>query len=260
MSKTLKILLIVAVLVVGFVVIMRVGSAGTAFTWKISQQGTWLLPLVAIAALIDSINPCALSILLLTIVFLFGIGQGRAGIVKLGAVYIAGIFIAYLAIGFGIIHALHIFNTPHFMAKVGAAVMIGWGALELITVRFPSFPIQLRIPQAAHGAMARLMNRASMPTVFALGALVGLCEFPCTGGPYLMVLGLLHDSTTYLRGAGYLVLYNLIFILPLVVVLAIASERSLMEKVNTWRKTNTKAMRLWGGAAMVAFGIILLSL
>lgn len=260
MSKNLKALLVVAALVVVFVVVMRIGTTGTELTWNLSKQGTWLLPLVAIAALIDSINPCALSILLLTIVFLFGIGQGRAGILKLGAVYIAGIFLAYLAIGFGIIHALHLFNTPHFMAKVGATIMIVWGALELITVYVPSFPIQLRIPQAAHGAMARLMNRASMPAVFALGALVGLCEFPCTGGPYLMVLGLLHDSATYLKGAGYLILYNLIFILPLVIVLAIASEHSLLEKVNTWRKSNTRAMRLWGGAAMIAFGVILLTL
>ena len=252
--------MVIAGLVVAFVVVMRIGSAGTALTWNISQQGTWLLPLVAIAALIDSINPCALSILLLTIVFLFGIGQGRAGIMKLGAVYIAGIFLAYLAIGFGIIHALHIFNTPHFMAKLGAAIMIVWGALELITVYIPSFPIQLRIPQAAHGAMARLMNRASIPTVFALGALVGLCEFPCTGGPYLMVIGLLHDTATYARGALYLILYNLIFISPLVIVLAIASERSLLEKVNTWRKENNRAMRLWGGLAMIAFGIILITL
>ena len=260
MSKNLKILIAIAACVIVFVVVMRIGSAGTAFTWNISRQGTWLLPLVAIAALIDSINPCALSILLLTIVFLFSIGQGRAGIMRLGAVYIAGIFLAYLAIGFGIIHALHIFNTPHFMAKLGAGIMIVWGALELLTVYVPSFPIQLRIPQAAHGVMARLMNRASMPTVFALGALVGLCEFPCTGGPYLMVIGLLHDSGTYLRGAWYLVLYNLIFISPLVIVLAIASERSLLEKVNTWRKENTRAMRLWGGLAMLAFGVVLLTL
>src|SRR3989338_2518627 len=112
MSKNLKILLIAAVLVVAFVFLMRLGTTGTSLLWNVSRQGTWLLPLVAIAALIDSINPCAFSILLLTIVFLFGIGQGRAGIVKLGAVYIAGIFLAYLTIGFGLIHALHLFNTP----------------------------------------------------------------------------------------------------------------------------------------------------
>ena len=260
MSKTLKTLLIIAGLVVAFVIVMRLGSAGTALTWKVSQQGTWLLPLVAIAALIDSINPCALSILLLTIVFLVGIGQSRAGIVKLGAIYIAGIFLAYLAIGFGIIQALHIFDTPHFMAKLGATIMIVWGALELINVWFPSFPIRLQIPQAAHGAMARLMNRASLPAVFLLGALVGLCEFPCTGGPYLMVIGLLHDTGTYLRGAWYLILYNLIFVLPLVIVLAIASERSLLEKVNVWRKEHNRDMRLWGGILMILFGVLLFAL
>lgn len=259
MSKTFKVLLIIAGLLVAFVAVMKMGSAGTALTWKISQQGTWLLPLVSIAALIDSINPCALSILMITIVFLVGIGQSRAGIVKLGAIYIAGIFLAYLAIGFGLIHALHIFNTPHFMAKLGAGIMIVWGVLELINVRFPAFPIKLQIPQAAHGAMARLMNRASIPAVFVLGMLVGLCEFPCTGGPYLMVIGLLHDTGTYLRGAGYLILYNLIFISPLVVMLAIASEKSLLGKVDVWRKKHNRDMRLWAGVLMILFGVLLLT-
>src|SRR3989344_4098997 len=258
MSKTLKTLLLIAGLVVAFVVVIRIGSAGTVFTWKVSQQGTWLLPLVSTAALIDSITPCAFSILLLTIVFLVGIGQSRTGIMKLGALYIAGIFLAYLAIGFGLIQALHIFNTPHFMAKLGAAIMIVWGVLELVNVWFPAFPIKLQIPQAAHGAIARLMNRASLPAVFLLGALVGLCEFPCTGGPYLMVIGLLHDSGTYLRGAGYLILYNLIFVLPLVIVLAIASEKSILQKVDIWRKEHNRDMRLWAGVLMILFGAALL--
>lgn len=72
-----------------------------------------------------------------------------------------------------------------------------------------------------------------------------------------MVLGLLHDQATFTKGLGYLTLYNLIFILPLVIILLIASNSVLLGKVKQWKKENTREMRLWGGLAMVILGIII---
>ena len=146
------------------------------------------------------------------------------------------------------------------MAKVGATLLIVLGGINVINEFFPSFPIKLSIPHAAHQKIGTLMERASMPTAFLLGALVGLCEFPCTGGPYLMVLGLLHDQSTYIRGLEYLLLYNGIFILPLAVILLIASDAVLLEKVRAWKKAETPAMRLWSGIAMIALGIAIFAL
>lgn len=260
MSKKLGILIAIAVLLFGSVIFFKVSNVGTTTLWNLSGQGKWLLPLVGIAALIDSINPCAFGILILTIAFLLSIGKMRSGILKIGGVYILGLFTVYILIGLGILQALHIFNTPHFMAKAGAILMIVLGGINLINEVFPSFPIKLRIPQSAHHKMAELMNKASIPTAFILGVLVGLCEFPCTGGPYLMVLGLLHDQETYVSGVGYLLLYNLIFILPLVVILLIASDNALLEKVKTWKKIETKHMRLWGGIAMIVLGLVIFML
>jgi len=93
-----------------------------------------------------------------------------------------------------------------------------------------------------------------------LGGLVGLCEFPCTGGPYLMVLGLLHDQTTYYTGVGYLLLYNAIFVSPLVLILLMASNASLLGKVQQWQQERRTTMRLGGGAAMVALGLFIFAL
>lgn len=244
----------------GAIVVVAAGfflwsSAGTQALWSISGNGRWLLPLVGVSALVDSINPCAFSVLLLTIAFLFGIGNSRTGILRIGGAYIAGIFAIYLLIGLGIVQILHLFNTPHFMAKLGASLLIALGAVNLAGELFPAFPVKIRIPQAAHRRMAILMGQASLPAAFGLGALVGLCEFPCTGGPYLMVLGLLHDRLTYLTGVGYLLLYNLVFILPLVIMLAMASNAELLTRVQTWQSDRRKRMRLWGGLAMVALGI-----
>ncbi len=257
MNKKLITLVAAAVLLFGLVIFLKTDSAGTAVLWRLSGQGARFFPLLVVAALIDSINPCAFGILILTIAFLFSVGKTRFGILKIGGAYILGIFSVYLLIGLGILQVLHLFNTPHFMAKAGALLLIALGGVNLINEFFPAFPIKLRIPQAVHLKMAELMNRVSLPAAFFLGALVGLCEFPCTGGPYLMVLGLLHDRGTYLSGDGYLLAYNLIFILPLLLILLIAGDLAVLEKINQWKKSETGTMRLWGAAAMVALGLLI---
>lgn len=257
MNKKLLILIGAGALILLSVTLMKWGDMGTTALWNISNGGKWLLPLVTVAALIDSINPCAFSILILTIAFLFSIGKIRSSVLTIGSSYIAGIFVIYMLIGLGILQTLHLFNTPHFMAKVGSSLLIALGAINLINEFFPSFPLKLKIPQSAHRKMAELMEKSSIPTAFFLGGLVGLCEFPCTGGPYLMVLGLLHDQATYLRGLAYLLIYNAVFILPLVIILLISSDKLLVEKVKSWQVKERGIMRFGGGIAMIALGIII---
>lgn len=255
--KKLLFLILAATALFALVFFFKSGNIGAQTLWDLSNGGKWLLPLVGVAALIDSINPCAFSILILTIAFLFSIGKFRSSILKIGSFYIIGIFAVYMLIGLGILQTLHLFDTPHFMAKVGASLLVALGAINLINEFFPSFPIKLRIPPSAHHKMAELMERSSAPTAFLLGGLVGLCEFPCTGGPYLMVLGLLHDQATYLNGLGYLLLYNAIFVLPLAIILLISSNAALLEKVKSWQQKESSLMRLGGGIAMVALGIVI---
>lgn len=258
-KKTLALFAFAALFLLSLI-FLRTGSGGTQLLWQISRGGQWLLPLIFVSALIDSVNPCAFSILMLTIAFLFSLGRLRADIIKIGAAYIFGIFLIYLLIGLGLVQTLHLFNTPHFMAKVGALLLILMGGLNLINHYFPAFPLKLQIPAVAHAPMAKLMEKGSLPAIFFLGALVGLCEFPCTGGPYLLVLGLLHDQTTYLRGFLYLIFYNFIFIAPLVLILLFASEKNLLNKIEHWRKAETGKMRIFGGLAMIILGLLILSL
>ncbi|OGI68951.1 hypothetical protein A3A09_01880 [Candidatus Nomurabacteria bacterium RIFCSPLOWO2_01_FULL_42_20] len=250
-------LIIAGLIVVGLAILLKYSTGSSQVIWDISDGGKWLLPLVGITALVDSINPCAFSILLLTIAFLLSIGRMRSSILKIGGIYIFGVFTAYILIGLGILGALHIFNTPHFMGKLGAGLLIALGIISLIQEIFPNSPIKLKIPKWSHGLLARVMEKASIPAAFVLGILVGLCEFPCTGGPYLMILGLLHDNVTYIKGVGYLFIYNLIFILPLVIILAIASRKYLLDKVEAWQNKEKRLMRLGGGIAMIILGIII---
>jgi cytochrome c biogenesis protein CcdA len=260
MNKKLIILFIAVAIFLFAVYFFKFSDTSALTLQKISDNGRWLLPLIGAAAIIDSVNVCAFSVLLLTVAFLFSAGVLRSKILKLGGAYIFGIFLAYLLIGLGILHALYFFDTPNFVAKVGAIILIIFGAINIINRFFPAFPIKLKIPQSAHHKIAELMGKASAPAAFFLGGFVGLSELPCTAGPYLVALGLLHDQTTYFKGFGYLVLYNLIFILPLVIMLFIASDQRLLAKVQIWRKEETGKMRLWGGIAMIVLGLIIFSL
>ncbi len=260
MNKSLAALVGAGALLGGSVLLFTSGNVGTAALWHLSNEGKWLLPLVVVSSLIDSINPCAFSVLIVTIAFLFSLGKLRSSILQIGSIYVLGIFLVYTLIGLGILQTLHIFDTPHFMAKVGASVLVALGLINITSEFVPAFPIKLRIPHAAHPRMAELMEKASLPSAFLLGGLVGLCEFPCTGGPYLMVLGLLHDQTTYAVGLGYLMLYNLIFVLPLVLILLVSSDKTLLAKVEAWKKQKMKTMRLGGGSAMVVLGLIVFAL
>jgi len=250
-------LLIFAAVLLGLAALFFGSMESAPLIWKMSREGTFLLPLVLVSAVVNSIHPCAFSILLVTIAFLFSVGQLRANILKIGGMYVFGIFLAYILIGVGVLQAFHLFDVPYFMAKVGAAVLIALGGINLINVFFPRFPIKLGVPQIAHRKMGELMEKSSLIVAFFLGSLVGICAFPCSGGPYVMILGLLYDKVTYWQGLGYLILYNFIFVLPLIVLLFIASDKSLLDKVQEWQTREKGNMRFWSGIAMVILGIII---
>lgn len=216
-----------------------------------------LIP-VTIAAIADSINPCAVSVLLLTVGFLFSLNKSRRNILAIGFTYIAAIYFIYVSIGLGLLQALTIFGIPRFMGKIGALAIITTGVINIINKYYPKFPIKLKIPENSHSQLAKFIEKASIPSAIILGILVGLYEFPCTGGPYLMILGLLHDKASFWQGLSYLLYYNLIFVLPLAVILWFGSRQDLFEKVKIWKKTKLGQIGIWDGLVMIILGMIIL--
>ncbi len=217
----------------------------------------WMPGLIAIAALVDSVNPCAFSILFLSITFLFSLGKSRGDIIKAGLTYIFGIFMTYVLIGLGILKILSVFNIPHLMSTLGASAIIAFGTVALINEFFPNFPIKLKIPEFAYGRIAKLMEKATIPAALLLGVAVGMFEFPCTGGPYLFVLGLLHDQNNYLRGLVYLLFYNFIFVAPLMIILAFSVNKKVLEHAEKVRRAETKEARIWLALIMILLGSLI---
>lgn len=218
------------------------------------------LPVIMVSALIDSINPCAISVLFLTIAFLLSLGKDRKFVLLSGGVYILAIAIIYTLIGLGTLQALTFFNIPNIMAKVGASILLLYSIIGLINEFFPNFPIKLKIPESAHSTLAKVINKGSIPAFFLLGSLVALFEFPCTGGPYLFVLTLLHDYANFWKGFWYLIIYNFVFVLPLILILAFATNKIMIEKIDKLRRLETKKARVVLLLVLVAFGILIFSL
>jgi cytochrome c biogenesis protein CcdA len=216
----------------------------------------WLPLLIVAAAFVDSINPCAFSVLFITLAFLFSLGHSRSQIIKTGLVYVGGIFLTYILIGLGILKVLTIFNIPNSMAKLGAIAIIIFGVINLLNEFFPKFPIKLKMPDASHSKVGELIAKATVPAAFILGLLVGMFEFPCTGGPYLLVLGLLHDEANFMKGFWYLVLYNFIFVLPLLIAIFISTDKPILEKLDKLRRLETKKGRVWVALIVIAMGLL----
>lgn len=220
----------------------------------------FFLPVIIFSALVDSINPCAISVLFLTITFLFSLGKNRKFVLLSGGVYILAIMIVYTLIGLGVLKALSFFNVPNIMAKVGAVILLIYSAIGLANEFLPNFPIKLKIPENTHATIAKVLHKGSIPAFFFLGMLVALFEFPCTGGPYLFVLTLLHDYTNFWKGFWYLIIYNFIFVLPLILILAFATNRFMIEKIDKLRRLETKKARVVLLLVLIVFGLIIFNL
>ncbi len=225
------------------------------------------LPTVVVAAAVDGINPCAFTVLLLFITAMLATMQAgeqslkaiRARMLSLGGIYISAVFLTYLALGVGLLKAVNFFTRQHLPARMGALVAILFGLWMLKDFFLPELGWRLQAP-ARVGDTARAMARkATIPALVIGGFLIGLCTVPCSGAVYLAVLSLLALQPSALLGYGYLVLYNLIFIVPLVVILIAASARPTLNRIAHWNLHHKEWVRLALGAGVVAMGLLILA-
>jgi cytochrome c biogenesis protein CcdA len=216
------------------------------------------IPVVITSALVDSINPCAFSVLIFLLVSIVTI-ENRTRILMVGGVYIAAVFLFYLFSGAGLFSIVHVSGFSAALSLLGATVAIVLGLVNIIDVIKNKNDFLLGIPASKKEMIERYINRASLPAVFMLGVLVGIFELPCTGGIYLAILGLMSRSYTLMEGLPYLVLYNIVFIVPLVLILLMVAYGISPERANTWRVLHRRKLRLIVGLAMIAIGVIIIS-
>ncbi len=207
---------------------------------------------------LDGLNPCAFAVLLFFIAFLFTIRRTAFSIWAMGLVYVAAIYLAYFLIGLGLMQAVLFAGEHHLMARIGSWLVIVLGLVNVKDYFFPQLPIHLRIPTIAHGTIQDWLRRATYPAAAIGGFLAGLCAFPCSGGIYVAIVGLLAARTTYWQGAGYLGLYNLMFVAPLLLILAGVGNRRVMHRIRLVEQSSRRWVRLVTGLAMIGIGAVIL--
>lgn len=216
------------------------------------------LPLVISCALIDSVNPCAFAVLVFLLLSIITL-ESRRRVLLVGGAYIAAVFVFYLFSGIGLFAVVQGSGFSQLLF-VGAAVLsIVLGLVNIIDVIRKNEGFILAIPASKKEAIEHYIGTASLPAAFVLGILVGIFELPCTGGIYLAILSMMSRTFTFSAGIPYLLLYNFIFVLPLIGILLVVSFGLSPERVNSWRVENRRLLRFAIGIAMVAIGAVMLS-
>ena len=226
------------------------------------------LPAVIVAGAIDGINPCAFTVLLLFITAMLAtlqagdqqnINSVRARLLGMGGIYIAAVFLTYLALGVGLLKSLDLFTRQHAPARFGALFAILFGLWMLKDVFLPDVGWRLQAPGKIADIARASARKATVPALIGGGFLIGLCTVPCSGAVYLGVLSLLALQPTALLGYSYLLLYNIVFILPLVVILIAASARPTLNRLAHWNLRHKQWVRLALGGGVVAMGLLILA-
>lgn len=208
------------------------------------------------AALVDSINPCAIAVLLILLGSLIMTNDKRKAVLT-GLAFTIGLFLAYFLAGLGLFHVLNLTGLAKwFHLIIGIlAIIIGlsnikdffwYGAGGFIT----------EIPRKWRPSLKNILGKITNPVpAFLIGFVIIFFELPCTGGPYLFTLGYLASfpKTSLIR---ILLYYNLIFVLPLLVITAlIYFGYSSVKKATSWKDRNIKILHLISGIIMLGLGI-----
>lgn len=226
------------------------------------------LPTVVVAALVDAINPCAFTLLLIFIASVTAflqtvegksVQETRAVLYRYGAVYIAAIFFTYLILGLGFLKVSAFFAGNHLGSRLAALVAVLLGLWMVKDALVPELGLRLQAPKWVGTRVQGLARRATVPAMVTLGVLVGLCTVPCSGAVYLSILAMLSLQQTFLQAFAYLTLYNVLFVSPLGVILVAASARPTLNRLARWNLHHREGMRLGMGLGVCILGLIILA-
>jgi len=234
------------------------------------------LGMVAIAGLTDGINPCAIASLVFLMSLLKLSRNAGRGLLLMGASYCLAAFVTYIAIGFGLLRAVHLLDQFESIQKGIEWVMFG----VLAVLAFLSFrdacryragggnpdDITLQLPRGVKKLARKIMRegvkaRSLVLGGITIGVLVTGLETVCTGQvlvPTLVVV--IRDAGQSTRELAYLLLYNFMFILPLIVVFILTYYGLTTEALMAWSRRNVVFSKVMLGCFFVAMGVLVVLL
>jgi cytochrome c biogenesis protein CcdA len=164
----------------------------------------------------------------------------------------------YFSAGMGLMKILMNYSDAmNYVILAAAIIVLIGGIIEIKDFFWYGKGVSLRIPSRVKPFLERISKKGTVWAVILLGIVVALVELPCTGGIYLAILSVMHVNKTF--GVGYLFLYNLIFVLPLLAMVVFAYFGTKTQKITKWTEEHKKWMRLAAGIVMVALSVYLLN-
>ncbi|MEI6605468.1 MAG: HEAT repeat domain-containing protein [Verrucomicrobiota bacterium] len=214
------------------------------------------LPIVLGGGLLDGINPCAFATIIFFLSYLQIARRSPREMLMVGAAFISAVFIAYLAAGL-VLYAMldklnHRFAGIQFWLNLFfglLALVAAWlslrdalharaGHLDAMSLQLPGF-LKSRIRGVVRsGARARNFVIAA----FISGLIISILELACTGQVYAPIIYQIQKGK--LDAVLWLVIYNLAFIAPLIVIFLLAYSGLRSETLIEFQKKHTFAVKL----------------
>jgi len=159
--------------------------------------------------------------------------------------------------GIGLYSAINAAGITHTFYFVVAILAIIVGLFNLKDYLWYGKWFVMEVPLKWRPKMKALIRGVtSVPGAFAIGFLVSLFLLPCTSGPYIVILGLLAKAATKSYAVLLLIVYNLIFIMPMILItLGIYFGITTTEKAEELRKKKLKVLHLIAGIIILCLGI-----
>lgn len=222
------------------------------------KTGAVPLSMLVSAALVDAINPCAFAVLIILLATVIN-ARGKNQALLSGLFFTLAVFVSYLLMGLGVYKAITVFNLPAIISIVVGILAIVIGLANLKDAFWHGKAFLMEVPMSWRPKMKEILQKVTSP-LGALGAgfLVSLFLLPCTSGPYVVILGLMSQNGGISETLPLLILYNAIFILPMIVITLAMFFGLRMRKLEEWRQENIRLLHAVGGIIMVLIGAYLL--
>ncbi len=215
-------------------------------------------PLVTIAGLVDGINPCAIGMLLLLLGYLIVFAKRPRDAVKIGVTYITSVYVTYLLIGLVFYQTISWFHESVYFGWVNRVIgsgLVGLGLVQIKDCFWPEVGPHLEIPAVSKDRLMKYVEKSSLSATVGLGVLVTALETPCSLPLYVGTATVLAQSgMNAILVTGYFMYYNLLFVLPLMVLLVMVWKGKKVVELSEWRHKAEKWMKLALGLLMVGLG------
>lgn len=225
-----------------------------------NQTNIPILMLLA-AAFVDASNPCALAVLILLLATVIG-AKGKNHALLSGLMFSLAIFLSYLLMGVGLYKAIGVFGISRYLSLAIGILAILLALANFKDVFWYGKVFIMEIPLSWRPKMQEIIKKATSPwSAFGVGLIVSLFLVPCASGPYVVILGLLAERVDMAKTFSLLLLYNFIFVLPMILItFGMYFFNTRMKKLEDWRKNNLRMMHLIAGVIMMIIGIYLVYL